>query len=187
MTCWCRKPQFRALNRIVSDIEESQQAAWIVFFKRLWVGRHASYACERIEALQKWNLHCMGPLRAVWPKQIWHTGASTSIRPFKKDGTLAKRGVQRVGAWKLPDPGSNNLYSWWQYAVWRWIREVRMKKEGRNSKERFTMFDCLCDPMQISSVSSVGVCSPSGGEKTDDCRLKSSNSIFAVLGTKTVI
>ena len=62
MTCWCRKPQFGALKRIMSDIEESQQAAWVVFFKRLWVGRHASYACERIEALQKWNLHCMGPL-----------------------------------------------------------------------------------------------------------------------------
>ena len=57
------KPQFSALKRIVSDIEESQQAAWVVFFKHLWVGRHASYACERIEALQKWNLHCMFPLR----------------------------------------------------------------------------------------------------------------------------
>ena len=56
------KPQFGALKRIVSDIEEPQQAAWVVFFKRLWVGRHASYACERIEALQKWSLHCMGPL-----------------------------------------------------------------------------------------------------------------------------
>ena len=65
MTCWCRTPQFGALKRIVSDIEESQQAAWAVFFKRLWVGRHASYACERIEALQKWNLHCMGPLISV--------------------------------------------------------------------------------------------------------------------------
>ena len=60
------KPQFCALKRIVSDIEESQQAAWVVFFKRLWVGRHASYACERIEALQKWNLHCMGPLRSTY-------------------------------------------------------------------------------------------------------------------------
>ena len=61
--------KFGALNRIVSDIEESQQAAWVVFFKRLWVGRHASYACERIEALQKWNLHCMGPLG--FSNQIW--------------------------------------------------------------------------------------------------------------------
>ena len=53
---------FSALKRIVSDIEEPQQAAWVVFFKRLWVGRHARYPCERIEALQKWNFHWMSPL-----------------------------------------------------------------------------------------------------------------------------
>ena len=33
MTCSCRTKKFSALNRIVSDIEESQQAAWIVFFQ----------------------------------------------------------------------------------------------------------------------------------------------------------
>src|SRR4029434_11016202 len=34
----------------------------MVFFQRFWVGRHARYPNERVEALKKWNFHNMAPL-----------------------------------------------------------------------------------------------------------------------------
>ena len=35
----------------------------MVFFQRFWVGRHARYPNERVEALKKWNFHNMAPLK----------------------------------------------------------------------------------------------------------------------------
>ena len=57
------------------------------FFKRLWLGRHASYACERIEALKKWNLHCMSPLKSSHTSKniskiiLYSISANRSVSP----------------------------------------------------------------------------------------------------------
>src|SRR4029434_9372395 len=35
------------------------------FFQRFWVGRHARYPNERVEALKKWNFHNMAPFKGL--------------------------------------------------------------------------------------------------------------------------
>ena len=112
MTSYSTKPQFSALKRIMSDIEEPQQAAWVVFFKRLWVGRHASYACERIEALQKWNLHCMSSLKqSILVRNVVHHTMALQNVTVSHDlkAMWENRWVGRSSCFQLQQLGTTSL------------------------------------------------------------------------------
>src|SRR4029434_10254663 len=56
----------------------------MVFFQRFWVGRHARYPNERVEALKKWNFHNMAPFYVTKTQTlIFHTTPTQKLKKHK--------------------------------------------------------------------------------------------------------